>query len=151
MEKIIIDDGTREFSIENKKGEVLGHLVFRPGDIGILQRFQEKYREFQNMQGIISEIDLNSDGTAEETDDIENGLQVLEKVQNLLKDTMNYIFDADVYDSFFSKTNPFSSINGKFFVDVVMEAVGNIIGGSQKQRKQKVKEQVAAHTKGYTK
>lgn len=170
MEKIIIDDGTREYAIENKRGEEIGRLVFRPGDVGILNRLQEKYQKLLEELKNISTIDLKSDGTIDTPDDsddmiydsdneekqinekeLEEMIRVKEQTEKSLKEDINYIFDADVYDSFFSKMSPFSSVNGEFFVTVALEAVAKIIGGTIAQKKKKTKKNVLNQTKGYTK
>lgn len=154
MEKIIIDDGTRKYTFENEQGEELGTLVFRPGDIDLIKRYREKLSEFENIQDMFSKISWNADGTvdeASEIDDIDRAIGIMNQVQDLLKETMNYIFDADVYDSLFAKRNPFSSVGEKPFVEVAMKAIGGIIGDSQKDQKAKTKNNVLNQTKGYTK
>jgi hypothetical protein len=143
VEKIIIDDGTRKYTFENEQGEV-----------DLIKRYREKLSEFENIQDMFSKISWNADGTvdeASEIDDIDRAIGIMNQVQNLLKETMNYIFDADVYDSLFAKRNPFSSVGEKPFVEVAMKAIGEIIGDSQKDQKAKTKNNVLNQTKGYTK
>ena len=39
--KIVVDDGSKVYTIENKRGKVLGKFEFRPTDTNIVKRYEE--------------------------------------------------------------------------------------------------------------
>ena len=49
MKQIIIDDGTREYSIVNKFGKPICTLHFRPSDISIAERYREMREGFADI------------------------------------------------------------------------------------------------------
>ena len=38
--KIVVDDGSKVYTIENKRGKVLGKFEFRPADTNIIKRYE---------------------------------------------------------------------------------------------------------------
>ena len=45
---IIIDDGSKEYNIQNQHGETLAVFRFRPSDTNIISRFEEVQKFFDN-------------------------------------------------------------------------------------------------------
>ena len=39
--KIVVDDGSKVYTIKNKRGKVLGKFEFRPTDTNIVKRYEE--------------------------------------------------------------------------------------------------------------
>ena len=125
MAIIQIDDGTREYEIQNKYGETICKLHFRPGDISLLHRYEEMKDAIADTFKPLEEISLNADGTAS-TDE---GIEALRKAEQEFRAALGKLIDSKDLDDIFRTRNPFSSVGGKFFCENVIEMLDNIIGG----------------------
>lgn len=124
MKQIIIDDGTREYSIVNKFGKPICTLHFRPGDISIAERYRELQEGFASIVKPLSEMDINADGTA--SDDA--AMNAIHEADMNLRKALEKLLDSDDAADVFKARNPFSSVGGKFFAEIVLDAIGNIVG-----------------------
>ena len=70
------------------------------------------------------EISLNSDGTVE----FEKDWAKVKRVESLLIQKINALFDMDDATELFATRNPFSSVGGKFFIENVLEVLGRVVG-----------------------
>lgn len=122
----IIDDGTREIPIKNKFGKLICNIYIRPADISILDRYQRLTDDFEDIIKPLQTVNINPDGTAA----FEEEWDALKKAEDVLKKRLNEVFDMDEADEIFKTRNPFSSINGKFFCESVIEVIGNLITDS---------------------
>lgn len=121
--KGIIDDGTREIPLVNKFGKLICNIYIRPADLSILDRYNQLAADFKDIVEPLKTMDIKNDGTAT----FDTDWQVLKNVEADLKQRINALFDMDEADAIFAKRNPFSSVNGKFFCESVIEVIGNII------------------------
>ena len=124
MKKIVIDDGTREYQIVNKFGKAICKLHFRPGDISIAERYRELQEGFADIVKPLSEMDINADGTA--SDDA--AMNAIHEADMNLRKALEKLLDSDDAADVFKARNPFSSVGGKFFAEIVLDAIGNIVG-----------------------
>lgn len=124
MKKIVIDDGTREYNIVNKFGKAICKLHFRPGDISIAERYRELQEEFAGIVKPLSEMDINADGTA--SDDA--AMKAIHEADMNLRKALEKLLDSDDAADVFKARNPYSSVGGKFFAQIVLDAIGNIVG-----------------------
>ena len=124
MKKIIIDDGTREYEIVNKFGKVICKLHFRPGDISITERYRELQGGFADIVKPLADMDINADGTA--ADDA--AINAIHEADLKLRKAIEQLLDSDDASDVFKNRNPFSSVGGKFFANIVIDAIGNIVG-----------------------
>ena len=122
----IIDDGTREIPIKNKFGKLICNIYIRPADISILDRYQRLTDDFEDIIKPLQTVNINPDGTAA----FEEEWDALKKADDVLKKRLNEVFDMEEADEIFKTRNPFSSINGKFFCESVIEVIGNLITDS---------------------
>ena len=101
---IVIDDGSKEYNIQNQHGETLAVFRFRPSDTNIISRFEEVQKFFENF-------------STEENESVKECEQrVIERI--------DYLVGADTGSTFFSVLGPFSPMNnGKLFVEVCMDAL----------------------------
>lgn len=123
MKQIIIDDGTREYLITNQYGQEICRVHFRPGDVSLVGRYKEMRDEFHNIIAPLAEIDITATGEAAN----EAGLEALTRADENFRATLNKLLDSDDAGDIFQKRNPFSSVGGKFFCELVLEALGTII------------------------
>ena len=119
----IVDDGTREIPLVNQFGKLICNIYIRPGDLSILDRYQQLTDDFASMVEPLKNINVKNDGTVT----FEEEWAVMKSVEAELKRRINVVFDMDEADDIFAKRNPFSSVNGKFFCENVIEAIGGLI------------------------
>ena len=125
----VIDDGTREYTLTNPYGQVICRLHIRPGDFSIIDRYNALVKGLGKLMGPHKEIDLKSDGTAMFDEDWEK----LKQVERLLIQQLNRLFDTDEIGEIFARRNAFSSIGGRFFVERVIDAFGDVISAAMKE------------------
>lgn len=125
MAIIQIDDGTREYEVQNKYGETICVLHFRPGDISLLHRYEEMKAGIADTFKPLAELDIKADGTA--TD--EESIAALRKAEQAFREALSKLIDSRDIDQIFNTRNPFSSVGGRFFCENVIEMLDGIIGG----------------------
>lgn len=138
MENIIqIDDGLEVFEIKNKQGKILCQFEFCPSDAGIVSRHKEVITNINNM-ALLLEKEKISDADK------------IEKAENYIKEQFDYLFNADVSNSFFSILSPLTTLaNGQVFSEHVMESIAKIVEKRTGDRIQKVKIRINKYTKKY--
>lgn len=124
MANIIIDDGTREYTITNQYGQEICRLHFRPGDISLASRYQEMRDSFRDIIASLADIDITAAGEAATTD----GLAILHAADMGFREALNKLLDSNDAADIFRTRNPFSSVGGRFFCENVLDALGEIIG-----------------------
>lgn len=121
--KGIVDDGTKAIPIENKFGKLICTIYVRPGDLSIIDRYNEVIDALPEIVKPLEALSINNDGTAS----IEEDWKAIKEVEGKLYEQINYLFDMDEAEQIFAKRNPFSSVNGAFFAEQIIEVIGDII------------------------
>lgn len=124
MAIIQIDDGTREYEVQNRYGETICVLHFRPGDISLLRRYEDMKSKIADAFKPLADININADGTA--TDD--EGIEALYEADRLLRAALSELLDSKDIGDIFHTRSPFSSVGGNFFCENVIDMLGSIIG-----------------------
>lgn len=146
IKEIVIDDGSIEVAVKNKQGVIIGTFSFKPTDIGIIDRYNEIIKNFDNIVKPLEHIGVKSDGTAE------SDLDGLKEVECELFKAINYLFDSDdMAKAFFGKMHPFSPVNGKFYCEHVLEAAGQYIAQYFNKETEKINRRIMKYTGGYGK
>ncbi|MBQ8188558.1 MAG: hypothetical protein IJZ44_02150 [Lachnospiraceae bacterium] len=142
MSNIIkIEDGCKTYDIVNEKGDVLGHFSFNPSDVDIVNRHAEVVDELNRLKAELSN-NTKEKGVSE----------TLKEVNAIVYEKVNYLFNADVANVFFSIMGPFSPLaSGKFFVEEVIDAIGQAIQAETGARVKRIKEKVRKATAKYHK
>lgn len=124
------EDGTAIIPFRNKDGEVFGELRFNPKDIGIPGRFQKLREDIRPVAEKVKAIHkINADGTVPGWYVIDR--KTMADAEKKLKEDFDLCFGAGTYDSLFSKTRPFASINQRFFCSMVVESINKSIFGQE--------------------
>ena len=84
MNKIIVDDGLKTYTIENKRGDYLGEFTFNPSDTNIIARHEEVIEFINNL-------------TLPENEDKES----IKEAEKLLKEKIDYLLNADTSQTFY--------------------------------------------------
>lgn len=118
-----IDDGIKEIQLNNRYGQQICKIHFRPADYSILDRYNEFVEDFQTIVKPLENLDIKANGDAT----FEDQWAEIKKVENEIIDRFNKLFDMEDANEIFAKRHAFSSINGTFFCEIVLNALGDII------------------------
>ena len=126
LDKIVIDDGTREIPILNKFGQEICKIYLRPTDWSILDRYKAFMASFDDVVKPLEDVGVNADGTAQ----FEKDWDVIKSVETEIKKRIDALLDTRCADQIFATRNAFSIIGGKFFCEIILEAIGEVISRS---------------------
>ena len=137
--KITINTGFKTYDLVNEKDELLGQISFNPSDVNITQRYKKVVDDLEKMD--VGEKPSN------EADDL---IESIRKVDEIIYEKINYLTNADIAATLFSIMGPFSPMpTGQYFVEYIMEMIGNIITQETGARVKKMSEHIQKHTKKY--
>lgn len=146
--KIVVDDGYRLVPIENKYGEKVGEFRFRPTDIGIIERYNRLADSFDKITEPLENVDISPEGTAEDEMNPEEAA-ALKEAEKRLFEAVDDLFGGNMAEAFFGKMHPFSPVNGVFYCETAIEAVGNYISAQFDSETKKITKRVNRYVKGY--
>lgn len=136
MGEIIVDNGQELFTIKNKQGKILGEIWMNPTDMEIVKRYDQTAR---NLEKISEAVD--ADKPEEE---------ILYELEERVKHEIDYLFNAEVSESFFSITSPFTVLaSGEFFIENVINAIGAVLEAKTGERMSRIKARVSKYTEKY--
>lgn len=142
-----LDDGAKEYSFVNKFGEEIGKMHFRGGDISILDRYNALLNDFDKIVAPLADVSLKDDGTSSFDEDWKK----IKEVEKALIERINAIFDSRDAQNLFANRNAFSTINGAFYVEKVIEALGNVVAQEMSEENDKAKKRLEKYTKDVNK
>ena len=145
---ITVDDGSVRVPINNVMGEEIGVFYFRPTDIGIIDRYNSMIGKFDEITAPLENVSISADGTAEDLANSEE-VQALHEAEKRLYAVLNEMFGGNMAEAFFGKMHPFSPVNGNFYCENAIEAVGAFISKQFEVATDKMNKKVAKYTKGY--
>lgn len=133
--KIVINDGYKTYDIENQDGKLLGQFSFNPSDTNIVKRHSEVVEHLEKLE-------IPDDGT--------DLVDVLNSVEKVIYEEINYLLDSDVAETFFSIMGPLSPLgNGQLFIESVLDAIGQAIQMETGERVKKINGKIRKHTSKY--
>ena len=144
---IVVDDGSVRESILNKHGEEIGVFYFRPSDVGMIDRYNKMAADFDKITAPLENVNINPDGSVDEKNEAE--MAAMEEAVKRLYDACNYLFDGNFSEAFFGKMHPFSPVNGRFYCENALDAVGKYISRQFDREVTKVNNRVNRYTHGY--
>ena len=144
---IVVDDGSVRESILNKHGEEIGVFYFRPTDVGMIDRYNKMAVDFDKITAPLENVNINPDGSVDEKNEAE--MAAMEEAVKRLYDACNYLFDGNFSEAFFGKMHPFSPVNGRFYCENALDAVGKYISRQFDREVTKVNNRVNRYTHGY--
>lgn len=144
--EISVDDGTVRVPVKNKQGKEIGVFYFRPTDINIIKRYNEVIDKFDNIVAPLENVDISSDGTAQDVNDLA-AIEALKDAEKRLFEATDYLFGGNMSEAFFGKMNPFSPVNGHFYCETAINAVGNFINTQFDRETKRISSRVSRYTK----
>lgn len=139
--RIVIDDNSKEYEVVNRQGVVLGTFLINPTDFNIAARAEEA---IGHIEQIMSGVEEN-----QEADDAD-ALEELKKAGEDAKREIDYIFNANASETFFAKVNPFSLVDGKFYIENVISAVQAVIKKEFNAEINRSRARISKYTEKYT-
>ena len=131
---IFIDDGSKVYTIKNKRGKVIGEFEFRPSDTNIVKRYEEVVDYLNNFK------------MPEDTE------EAFLSAENEIKEKMSYLIGGDSGEAFFSILGPFSALaSGELFVENVLGAISKVIEREMSVRTKKVQRRMNKYVAKYHK
>ena len=131
---IFIDDGSKVYTIKNKRGKVIGEFEFRPSDTNIVKRYEEVVDYLNNFK------------MPEDTE------EAFLAAENEIKVKMSYLIGGDAGEAFFSILGPFSALaSGELFVENVLGAISKVIEKEMSVRTKKVQRRMNKYVAKYHK
>ena len=146
---IVVDDGSQRVPIMNQHGDEIGVFYFHPTDIGIIQRYNEISNSFDEIVEPLTSVNIAPDGTVDGDDAVQ--VEALEEAEKRLYKAVNKLFGGDMASAFFGSMHPFSPVNGSFYCEKALEAVGKYISEQFEQETAKYSKRIEKYTKGYQK
>ena len=138
MGKIVVDRGLEQYTIEDKNGTVLGKFEMNPADVELRKRYE-------HVAEAVSHI-------ADNVDESKDIVDIVKEMEEELDKQIDYLFNSNVSQSFFSITSPFTVLaNGEFFVENVLNAIGKLIEAETGKRFEKVQTKIGKYTSKYHK
>lgn len=139
--RFTLEDGTKEITLVNPFGKVICKLHIRTGDISIYDRYQALMANFDSIVRPLAEIDLNANGEAT----FEDKWETVKKVEANFKQKLNELLDMDEADAIFATRKPFSSVNGRFFAEHVIDVLGQVVAAAIEEETKLSAERVRKH------
>ena len=144
---IVVDDGSVRVPIMNKLGEEIGVFLFRPTDVGMIDRYNQVVGDFEKITEPLESVNINADGTVDEGDEAE--FAALADAEQRLFRACDFLFGGNMSEAFFGKMHPFSPVNGRFYCEQALEGVGSFISTQFAKETKKINARVEKYTHGY--
>ena len=131
--EIIVDDGSKGYTIKNKRGKVLGKFEFSPTDTNIVKRYEEVVEFYNSYQ-------LPENPT--ETD--------MRTAEDEITNRISYLVGEDAKEAFFSILGAFSPlVNGELFIENVLSSIAKVIEREMNTRTKKVQSRMNKYVAKY--
>lgn len=142
MKDLSFDEGYKEFSINGDENRV---IRFNPSDLAIIKRLEEAKNKISESMAIKDDIELDNEGKP--VNSLENYSKIINHIDNVIKDQINYIFDNNVADVVFGNQSPLANIKGKPLYERFMESVMPEIKKAVEEEAKESRKRVAKYTK----
>lgn len=132
--ELLIDSGLVTYNIKDQDGREFGTFTFNPSDTDIVKRYEKVIGRLEKL-----EIPEPKDG--------ENPFEEVDKV---IYEQIDYLLNGNVAEAFFSIMGPFSPLaSGRFFIESVLDAIGQAIQNETGERVEKIAGKIKKHTSKY--
>ena len=122
---ITVDDGAQRVPINNELGEEIGCFTFHPTDIGIVERYNRLADRFGEITEPLEQLAGEQTGPADLSDP--RYARALEEAGKRLYAAVDELFAGEAAAAFFGRMHPFSPVNGAFYCENVLRALGQFI------------------------
>ena len=141
-----LSTGKVAFPIEFDNGDKQT-IYFNPNDPDLMIRMKSLDEKVQDKINGLEDVELNEEGKPTQISQIET----FEKMQNILKEELDYAFGGSVSAIVFKHCSPFAIIGGEYFVVQFIEAITPEIEKHIKKANADVEKRMAKHIDKYKK
>lgn len=142
----VLDDGTVEYTITNQFKQEICKLHIRPSDLSIVDRYDKFTTDFDEIVEPLKEVNLKKDGTPETDSSFDKSWQIMKSIEKEIINRINGIFDMQDADKLFANRNAFSSVNGTFYVEKVIDMLGKIVTSALESEGKKTEARIKKYT-----
>ena len=133
---IVVDDGLKTYSIENKSGEVLGEFRFNPSDTNIIRRYEDVAK-------FLNEVDLSK---------YPEGVDGMTQLEDDMKKQILYLLNVGKNCDLFKVAGPMTPlVSGELYIENVMDAIKAVIEAETGERVKKARSRASKYTQKYHK
>lgn len=141
---LTIDDGAKRYEIKNRFGEVVGEYTITPTDFGLYERYAHMQDELEAITKPLEDLDAGADMSA--------FVEATEAIKGRLYAAIDKMFGREgMAERLFGQLHPFTPVNGRFYFDRVLEAVGAQINATFEAETKAFSENVKKYTEAVKK
>ena len=141
-----LSTGKVAFPIEFDNGDKQT-IYFNPNDPDLMIRMKSLDEKVQEKIKGFEDVELNEEGKPTHISQIET----FEKMQNILKEELDYAFGGSVSEVVFKHCSPFAIVDGKYFVVQFIQAITPEIEKHIKKANADAEKRMAKHLDKYKK
>jgi hypothetical protein len=141
-----LNTGKVAFPIEFDNGDKQ-NIYFNPNDPDLMIRMKNLNEKVQDKINGLEDVELNEEGKPTQISQIET----FEKMQNILKEELDYAFGGSVSEVVFKHCSPFAIVGGEYFVVQFIQAITPEIEKHIKKSNADVEKRMAKHIDKYKK
>ena len=141
-----LSTGKVAFPIEFDNGDKQT-IYFNPNDPDLMIRMKSLDEKVQDKINGLEDVELNEEGKPTQISQIET----FEKMQNILKEELDYAFGCSVSAIVFKHCSPFAIVGGEYFVVQFIQAITPEIEKHIKKANADVEKRMAKHIDKYKK
>lgn len=141
-----LSTGKVAFPIEFDNGDKQT-IYFNPNDPDFMIRMKNLDEKIQEKIKGLDDVELNEDGKPKHISHIET----FEKMQNILKEELDYAFGGAVSEVVFKHCSPFAIVGGEYFVVQFIQAIIPEIEKQIKKANADVEKRMSKHLDKYKK
>ncbi len=129
---VVVDDGIEEVNIVNRLGHTIGTFCFAPTDTDIIERYNKSIDRIEALVIKMSNAEipeLSADDEATQGGKMKEitAFNQFEEGKKELFEILDYLFAGNTSTAFFERTSPFTLVNGRLYLEVVMDTIGAYI------------------------
>ena len=139
-----LSTGKVAFPIEFDNGDKQT-IYFNPNDPDLMIRMKSLDKKVQEKIKGLDDVELSVEGKPTQISQIET----FEKMQNILKEELDYAFGGSVSEVVFKHCSPFAIVGGEYFVVQFIQAITPEIEKHIKKANADVEKRMAKHLNKY--
>ena len=141
-----LSTGKVAFPIEFDNGDKQ-NIYFNPNDPDLMIRMKNLDKKVQEKIEGLEDVELTAEGKPTQISQIET----FEKMQNILKEELDYAFGGSVSEVVFKHCSPFAIVGGEYFVVQFIQAITPEIEKHIEKANADVEKRMAKHIDKYKK
>lgn len=141
-----LSTGKVAFPIEFDNGDKQV-IFFNPNDPDLMLRLRQFEEHIKEKANAFEDVELTEDGTPAQMSQIDS----FEKLQNIIKEELDYAFGGAVSEVVFKYCSPFAIVDNEYFVVQFVEAIAPEIEKHIKKANADVERRMAKHIAKYEK